>query len=662
MKLLQNEGRALIAGLILVGLICLSLRLQAAPLNPQASVSSIVIVTSIALKDSSVNFVYASAGDSSVILICGNDSLRRGRDFVSNDSVITLTAGQIACDTIRVVRFLNYDIIGRRYALHDFLSSTGDNEADLAPAPVTSSRELTAPTANLKVSGSKSFYADVSQKGQTNLSQGLALTLSGDIGRGVIVKGTFSDRGLRDNQMVTKRFSELDNVYLEVQSQHLNGVFGSYQLKEDRFRYLSMSRNVQGMGVKYHTGRATVESSVSVPPGNYTEYNFTTTDGFNGPYRLQGKNGESGIAVIENSETVWLNGATITRGRDHDYYLDYTRGELYFTGRTAIDNQDRVRVDFEYQRLEYRKTLVTGAVTDSLGDGKAQIGIGYAGLTAAGSDPQDFTLSETDIAALRSAGNDPTKAVVPGARSVGQGNGDYTMQVDSLSDTVFVYAGDRHGDYSVTFTQVDSGDYLYLGGGRYQFAGRGRGNYLPVRTLPMPEASQVVVAKSDYAPTGTLKLSTEVGVSSYDRNRFSTDGNSKNTTAAGFFGAAYASTSQKVKGNLSAEYLPAGFARLGRLDYVDENYLWQRQKQELSDRQRYLGDMTFSLGSHDRSKIEGGYTSEKSGFESRRAGVSTQLVQVANSKIGVDLSYASSKDLTGVESSFRDQAHLPARH
>ena len=86
---------------------------------------------------------------------------------------------------------------------------------------------------------------------------------------------------------------------------------------------------------------------------------------------------------------------------------------------------------------------------------------------------------------------------------------------------------------------------------------------------------------------------------------------------------------------------------MGRLDNVDENYLWQRQSQQLSDRQRYLGDMTVSLGGHDRSRVEAGYTSEKSGFESKRVGVSTQLTQVGHSTVGVDFNLSSASNQTG---------------
>jgi hypothetical protein len=647
MNLRQNDASALVPGvLLLLWLSLLSSSSVATATDQQDSRGRIFIITRVA-RTPDGGYANAVGSDTAFFLICGADTLHRGSDFSVNDSVVTFLVDGFDCDTVQIVRWRDYDLVGKRYALHEFVSGSGGEVPDLAPPLQTTPAQLPVPSANLKVSGTKSFFADVSENGKTNLSQGLALTLAGDIGNGVIVKGSFSDRGLRDSRMVTKRFSELDNVYLEVESRRLSGVFGSYQFKEDRFRYLNMSRNVQGLGVKYRTGRGTVESSVSVPPGNFSEYTFTTTDGFYGPYRLQGRNGESGVAVIENSETVWLNGAKLTRGRDRDYYFDYPRGELYFTGRAAIDNQDRVRVDFEYQRLEYRKTLVTGAITDTLPGDKVQLSMGYAGLLSSKNDPLDFALSDSDIAVLRRAGDDASMAVVPGARLVGSGLGDYDLRVDSLQDTVFVYVGDRNGSFRVTFSRVENGDYTYLGSGRFQFVGKGQGNYQPVRMLPLPEAAQVTTVRSEIAASRSLRLSGEVGVSVYDRNRFSSQGDGDNTKGAGYLGLAYGSSAQRVKGNASAEYLPAGFARMGRLDNIDENYLWQRQSQKFSDRQRYLGDLTFSLGKNDRSRIEAGYTSEKGGFESRRVGLSTQLTQVGHSTIGVDFNLSSAKDQAG---------------
>lgn len=583
--------------------------------------------------------------DSSTQVVCQNDTLRLGSDFIVSDNEITLLNGAASCDTITLISTSRYLLVKQHYSLHEFRTNSQVPEPPL-PSVFETSQPVVS-TSNLRVSGAKTFSADVSDRGATSLSQGLAMTLTGDIGRGITVHGSFSDRGLRDSRLVTKRFSELDNVYLEVESERLSGVFGTYQFKEDRFRYLNLTRNVQGLGVKYRLPNHSIESSISTPPGNYAEFTLATADGNFGPYRLQGKNGESGIAIIENSETVWFNGDKLARGRDQDYYIDYPRGELFFTGRRSIDDQDRVRVEFEYQRSEYRKTMFTAASANRFVNATAEIDLGYAGLVSARNDLLDFSLNQAEIAALKAAGDDPRKAIVPGATVVGRGNGDYTLQIDSLSDSIYVYVGDGNGDFKVTFSQFEIGDYVYLGAGRYQFVGRNKGQYLPLRSLPLPEAIQVVTVKGNIRLSDHLQFNSETALSNYDQNRFSQRDDGDNTTAACFLGMNYVGSSKVVTGGVSAEYLPQGFNRLGRLDYVDENYLWQRQQPTSGNRQRYLADVNAHFTRYDKSRLEGGFTREQGGFQSARMSLASEIRELRKSTLQLDLAFASANDRSG---------------
>jgi hypothetical protein len=644
MKLRRNDP-----GMLLLGVLCVSQFLigpgcLAASTTANPSTIPITIIKTVTCQ-SVGRFSLPIPFDSTWSVVCRSDSLKRGIDYRVDDSIITLLDTAASCDTLTLIRSGEYPTDKAYHALHAFKSNAEQPEP--ATLPETRSTVPMAATSNLQISGAKSFYADVSDQGRTNLSQGLAMTLTGDIGHGVMVRGSFSDRGLRDNRLTTKRFSELDNVYLEVESQRLRGVFGNYQFKEDRFRYLNLTRNVQGLGVKYRLGNHTIESSISVPPGNFAEYSFITADGNFGPYRLQGKNGESGIAVIENSESVWFNGVALSRGRDQDYYIDYPRGELYFTGRRAIDDQDRVRVDFEFQKSEYRKSMYTAVSANQFAGGRVKLDVGYAGLISAKNDPLDFALSDADIAVLEAAGNDVRKATVPGAKMVGAGNGDYVLQVDSTGDSVYVYVGEANGDLRVVFSQFETGDYVYLGAGRYQFAGKGKGQYLPFRSLPLPEAVQLMTVSGKYHLSNKLQFNGEAALSNYDRNRFSKRDDDNNNTVAGFAGMNYLSDSSALSGSASAEFLPQGFNRVGRLDFVDESYLWQKQSQDSGDRQRYLGTMSARFSRYDKSRLDVGFTKETGGFQSSRLSLSNEIRELQRATLRSDLAYAASKDRYG---------------
>ena len=87
------------------------------------------------------------------------------------------------------------------------------------------------------------------------------------------------------------------------------------------------------------------------------------------------------------------------------------------------------------------------------------------------------------------------KPSFPGRDMLVQVLGIMTLRLIRCKTQYSSMSGDRNGSFSVTFSQVENGDYIYLGGGRYQFVGKGQGNYQPVRMLPLPEAAQVTVVR-----------------------------------------------------------------------------------------------------------------------------------------------------------------------
>ncbi|MCK4857629.1 MAG: hypothetical protein KAT58_06665, partial [candidate division Zixibacteria bacterium] len=603
-------------------------------------------------------FEVESLAVSTIIVTQASDTLKRGSDYSYAKCMVTLNVPILNSDTLYLIAFSDSPLLRRQYSLRPF-------RTQLSTAPVADHEKsvVTRPTtpAGLKISGTKSFSADFSDRGRTNFSQGLALTLSGDIGHGIMVRGSFSDRGLRDSRLVTKRFSQLENVYLEVESEHLNGKFGNFELREDRFHYLRLVRNVQGLSLQYHSDNYSVESSLSLPPGNFATNSFTAVEGDYGPYRLKDKNDQIGIAVLENSETVWFNGSKLLRGRDQDYYVDYLQGELYFTGRMTIDSGDRIRVDFECRRAEYRKTLATGVVTGQLAGERLELGLGVASLVGSGDDPLDFSLTTEEKAQLGNAGDDAGKAMMSGAEYVGTGAGDYRLEIDSVIGEIYYFMGDSLGDYRVAFSESDSGDYFYLGGGEYRFVGPGLGRYLPVKSIPLPEGVTIASGRLGYHLSDRFKITTEAALSNYDRNRLSHLDDDDNFQAAGQVNLEYRNCSGRLSGSLAAEYLPAGFYRLSRLDYVEEDYLWQRDTKGQSDRQRYLARLSTRFSKYDQTAWEFGYTAEAGGFRGVRGNLQSKIEGLTGSSLTLDMNYTNSEDVNSDNKLFGLKPHLTCK-
>ena len=574
------------------------------------------------------------------VIDCAGDTLRAETGFKIDGSKLCLL-GQSNCDSLLVVSSSVRVLPGLAYAIRPYVTTTQiATVGEPVDKPATSPERANS---NLKISGSKSFSADVSDRGRTTLAQGLTMTVTGDLGHEISVRGSFSDRGLRDNRLVTRRFSELENIYLGVESPRVRSVFGNFQFQQNRFQLIPYQRSVQGLQLAYFTPRQRTETTVSVPQGNFGQFEFTTIDGFYGPYRLQGRNGEQGIAVVENTDAVWINGEKLQRGRDQDYYLDYLRGELFFTGRRVIDANDRVRAEYEFQRLEYRKTLLSAVSSRQSSDSSRTFAVGYSGFLSSKSDPLDFSLSDDEIARLERAGDNRDSTLILGAKFVGAGLGNYNLETDSSGAAIYNFVGEGLGDYQVSFSEFPDGDYIYLGNGWYQYVGAGNGRYLPLKQLPLPENVQLAAASGSMQIARSLRLSGESVFSNYDRNRFSSRDDNDNNSVAGLVGLRFGSSDTKVAGDVSAEVVPDRFPRITRTENVEDSYLWQRSDTTGIGRKRFQSSLSINPRRNFKGRISTGCSDEQNGFVARRLNLDSELARLADSKAQLQINLASSQ-------------------
>ncbi|MBK7091611.1 MAG: hypothetical protein IPH59_07815 [bacterium] len=576
------------------------------------------------------------------VIDCRGDTISLTDQVDSLSSRVCLGEAAQKCDSVMVVTRLDHRLSSNPFSLRPYLTTT---QLASVPEPKADTvRGIGAAKSNLKVAGSKSFYADVSDRGRTTLAQGLTMTVTGDLGHDVSVRGSFSDRGLRDNRLVTRRFSELENIYLEVESPKFRSVFGNFQQQQTQFSLIAYQRSVQGLQLAYTLPTSRTEFAVAVPLGNYGEHEFVTRDGNYGPYRLPGRNGEQGIAVVENSDVLWLNGEKLQRGRDQDYYLDYLQGELYFTGRRVIDADDRVRVEYEFQRLEYRKTLLTASNKFTSADSSRSVTIGYSGFLSARNDPLDFSLSEDEIDVLERAGDNSDSTIISGAKFVGTGLGSYVAETDTSGEAVYSYIGEGLGDYVVSFSEFEVGDYTYLGNGWYQYVGKGAGRFLPLKQLPMPETVHLTAVAGEASLAPGLRVNVESVLSNYDRNRFSNKDDGDNGSVAGLVGLRYRKPAGKVEADASAEIVPDGFPQIARLDAIEDQYLWQRETTENSGRKRILGGLILRPSDQFSGKVSTGFSDEETGLTARRLNFETEIKGVKHSQLRMKVNLASSEE------------------
>jgi hypothetical protein len=129
---------------------------------------------------------------------------------------------------------------------------------------------------------------------------------------------------------------------------------------------------------------------------------------------------------------------------------------------------------------------------------------------------------------LTAAGD--SAAVVPGWTFVGKDSGNYVQEATGI----FAFVGNNQGDYTVSFSffGANNGDYRNIGLGRYEYVGENLGSYRPFIILPQARRHDVVGFNLDLAPHSSLTLSSEMAISQFDRNLFSSADDGDNSGAA----------------------------------------------------------------------------------------------------------------------------------
>lgn len=331
----------------------------------------------------------------------------------------------------------------------------------------------------------------------------------------------------------TATLQEIDKTFIQVNSPHLGATFGDFNMKISGSEFGSLNRKLKGIRGSFTSDIAQAEISYAKLKGTFHTNQFNGIDGVQGPYRLISKNGEQHILVIAGSERVYVDGILMTRGETNDYIIEYANGEITFKPRRLITSYSRITVDFEYADQKYERNFFSAQASTKLLSNDVMISSSF---TQEGDDydsPIDLELSEADKKLLASAGNDPTSASKSGIDYVGydttshRGGGQYSFKIDTTGGGQYNYfefdPGADSATYSLYFSYVGSGkgDYIKKSIGNFVYAGRNRGEYLPIRLLPLPQQKQIGNITLQTTPVKALFLNGEFAFSNFNQNRFS---------------------------------------------------------------------------------------------------------------------------------------------
>jgi hypothetical protein len=390
-------------------------------------------------------------------------------------------------------------------------------QADVNAKPTQTESEDYA--SQLSKSGSITRGVTMGSNRGLKVNSALNINVSGKVGDNVEVVAALTDQSTPiQPEGTTQNLQEIDKVFIQIKSPSYAATMGDFQIDYSETELSRYNRKLQGvMGeAKYKTISTKVSAAVS--RGKYFSMQLMGQEGNQGPFQLKGDRGQIDIIILAGTERVYVDGETMVRGETNDYTIDYSASQITFTRRRLITSDSRIMVDFQYSDEQYRRNLSSAAVDADLWNNKFKIGALLIHEADDKENPLDFTLTDEYRQILQNAGDQQINANVNGAKYVGPQNGRY-----QLIDSVFVYAGEKLGDYTVSFSDVgaNSGDYEYKGNAVFEFVGKNKGRYAPVILLPLPKSHTMMNLSLSVSPFSFLNFKSETAVSQFDNNSFS---------------------------------------------------------------------------------------------------------------------------------------------
>ena len=110
-------------------------------------------------------------------------------------------------------------------------------------------------------------------------------------------------------------------------------------------------------------GTLSSTASIAISRGKTARQTIAVQEGNQGPYRLEGAEGERFIIILAGTEQVWFDGKLMTRGLEEDYVIDYNAGDITFTPRRLITEYSRIIIEFEYFFTYFNKVKHLNTLT-----------------------------------------------------------------------------------------------------------------------------------------------------------------------------------------------------------------------------------------------------------------------------------------------------------
>ena len=273
----------------------------------------------------------------------------------------------IETDSI-IINYLRFpDFLTKTYRQLDeaIIVENSDNLEKLYKLSQPNDSKNFVPFDGLTTSGSISRAITIGNNQNSVLNSELDLQITGKLNDKVSLRASIQDANIPLQESgYSQRLDEFDQVFIELFSDRWNIRAGDIDLQNTGSYFASFSKRVQGLSVNAKLGSETSQTNLfasgAIVRGQFTRSQFTAQEGNQGPYKLQGENGELFVLVVSGSETVYVNGVAVKRGEDQDYIIDYNAGEIIFNATYPITSEMRITVDYQFSERNYSRFVAYG--------------------------------------------------------------------------------------------------------------------------------------------------------------------------------------------------------------------------------------------------------------------------------------------------------------
>lgn len=374
------------------------------------------------------------------------------------------------------------------------------------------------------------------------------LRMSGTLGDDVEIVAAISDQNIPlQPEGNTQQLQEFDRIFIQLKRKNSTLIAGDYELARPNSYFMNYFKKLQGATFSTRTetekGAFSNQVSAAIARGKFARNTIVQQEGNQGPYRLQGNEGEIFIIILAGTEKVYLDGQLLKRGLEADYVIDYNRGDVTFTNRRLITKDSRIIIEFEYNDQNYLRSLV--ALNSEYETEKMRVYFNLYTEQDSKTSGGASDLDSLDRRALQAAGDRLDRSTVPGLDTIlefspfrisfkqidttyscgGMLNSEKALVVTTNPDSAqytanFLNVGLGNGNYILDVENTANGR-IYIWIAPDPLTCQPRGSYRAEIRLTPPEQRQLYTAGIEYQVSKNSRVRTELALSNHDPNRLS---------------------------------------------------------------------------------------------------------------------------------------------